>query len=126
MRAIDYLDKSADAAPDRAAIVDGDKKHSYRDVRELTWRIAKAMWGAGSRGEDRAAIYSPNNAGVLLCLLGIMRSGCAWVPINYRNALEANIAYMNYVEASFLFYHSSFASHVDELKARVPGLRHLI
>src|SRR5262249_37367591 len=126
MRAIDYFDKSADAAPDRPAIVDGDRKYSYRDVREISRGIARAMWAAGSRGEERAAIYSPNNAGVLFCLLGIMRSGCAWVPINYRNALEANIAYMNYVEASFVFYHSSFGSQIEELKARVRSLRQLI
>lgn len=126
MRAIDYFDKGAEADPDRAAIVDGDSRYSYRETQDVSHRIARAMWNAGLRGEERAAIYSPNDAGVLFCLLGIMRAGAVWVPINYRNVLEANVAYMNYVETSWLFYHSSFADHAEELKTRVPTLRHLI
>jgi acyl-CoA synthetase (AMP-forming)/AMP-acid ligase II len=126
MRAIDYFDKAADAYPDRAAIIDGDSRSSYEDARVLSERIAHAMWASGLEPEERAAIYSPNDARVLLCMLGLMRAGAAWVPINYRNAADANIEYMNYVETSWLFYHSSFQRQVDELKARVPTLRHLI
>ncbi|HEU4389472.1 MAG TPA: AMP-binding protein [Blastocatellia bacterium] len=126
MRAIDYFDKGADAYQSRTAIIDGDIRYSYRETQEISRRIAGAMRARGLDGEEPAAIYSANNANVLLCMLGIMRAGAAWVPISYRNALEANIAYMNYVEASWLFYHSSFADLAGEMKARVPSLRHLI
>ena len=126
MRAVDYFDKSADAYPERTAITDRDNRYSYSQTQDITRRIARAMWGAGLRGQERAAIYSPNDAGVLFCLLGIMRAGGVWVPINYRNALEANVAYMNYVEASWLFYHSSFAEQTRELKRRVPTLRDVV
>ena len=126
MRAIDYFDKSAEICPDRNAIIDRGKRYSYRETREISKQIARAMWAGGLRGEERAAIYSPNDAGVLFCLLGIMRAGAAWVPINFRNALEANVAYMNYVETSWLFYHSTFVAPVEDIKARVPALRHLI
>jgi fatty-acyl-CoA synthase len=126
MRAIDYFDKAADAYPDRAAIIDGNSRTSYAHTRVLSERIARAMWAAGLYPEERAAIYSPNDVRVLLCMLGLMRAGAAWVPINYRNASDANVEYMNYVETSWLFYHSSFQLEVDELRARVPTLRHLI
>ena len=33
-------------------------------------------------------------------MLGIMRSGGVWVPVNHRNAIDANIEYMNYAEVS--------------------------
>ncbi len=35
MRAIDYFDKSADLHPDRIAIIDGDRRYSYREARVL-------------------------------------------------------------------------------------------
>ena len=54
------------------------------------------------------------------------RAGGVWVPVNPRNALAANAQYMNYAGTAWLLYHSSFRHHVEELKARVPTLRHFI
>jgi len=126
MRAIDYFDKGADANSERTAIVDRESRYTYREMREITHRIARAMKANGLNGEERAAIYSPNDARVLICMLGILRAGAVWVPINSRNAPEANAEYMAYAEVSWLFYHSSYREQVDELKARVPTLRHFI
>ncbi len=126
MRAIDYFDKGADANPDRTAIIDGDLRIDYREARGITTRIACAMRASGLRSEEAAGIYSPNDARVLLSMLGIMRAGAVWVPINYRNAIDANVEYMNYVEMAWLFYHSTFRDSVSEIKLRVPSLRHFI
>ena len=122
MRAIDYFDKGADAYPGRIAIIDGETSYNYREVRGFTHRIARAMWARGLRREERAAIYSPNDPRVLFCMLGILRAGAVWVPINSRNALDANIQYMNYVEVSWLFYHSSYRDQAHQIKQRVPSL----
>ena len=48
------------------------------------------MWASGLRGEECAAIYSHNNAQVLFCMLGMMRAGAVWIPINYRNSTDDN------------------------------------
>src|SRR6202451_2449159 len=126
MRAIDYVDKGADACPGRTAIIDGESRYTYQEMREVTRRIARAMRANGLSGEERAAIYSPNDARVLFCMLGILRAGAVWVPINSRNAADANAEYMIYAEVSWLFYHSSYRDRVDELKVHVPTLRHCI
>ncbi|HXN28946.1 MAG TPA: AMP-binding protein [Candidatus Acidoferrales bacterium] len=126
MRAIEYFDKQAEATPDRTAIIDGSVKYSYAGVQAASQRIARAMWAAGLRGEEPAAIYSINDARVLLCMLGLMRAGAVWVPINYRNALDAIVDYLNYVKTSWLFYHSSYRDRIPELQARVPTLQQLI
>jgi acyl-CoA synthetase (AMP-forming)/AMP-acid ligase II len=127
MRAIDYFDKGAEAYPGRTAILDHDgTRYSYAETRVLTERIARAMQANGLTGQERAAIYSPNDARVLLCMLGILRAGAVWVPVNYRNATSAIIAYLNYVGASWLFYHSAYRRAVEQIKASVPALEHFI
>src|SRR5580704_14730393 len=126
MRAIDYIDKGADLYADRIAVIDRDARYSYRELKEASEQIARAMRAAGIQAEDRAAIYSPNDARVLFCMLGLLRAGGVWVPVNARNASEANIEYMHYVEASWLFYHSSFLDTVRELKQRVSSLRRCV
>ena len=126
MRAIDYFDKGAEANLDRTAITDGNARWSYREMRGATQDIARAMYAQGLAGEETAGIYSHNDARVLLCMLGIMRSGAVWVPINYRNAVDANVEFMNYAGMAWLFYHSDFRGIVREIKSCVPSLRHLI
>ena len=126
MRSIDYFDKAAEAFPDRIALTGQGNRYSYRETGLRSELIARAMRAAGLRQGDRVAILSYNDARVLLCMLGLMRAGAAWVPLNYRNAQDANVEYMNYVEASWLFYHSSFSKMAEELKARVPTLQNLV
>ena len=126
MRAIDYFDKGAEAFPGRIAILDRTAQYSYLQAQQASHRIARAMGAAGLRGEERVAIFSPNDARVLLCMLGLMRAGGVWVPINYRNALEANVQFLNYSQTSWLFYHSSFHEQVRQIKSLVPTLRHFV
>jgi len=126
MRAIDYFDKSANLYPDRVAIVDGDRRYSYAETRKFSEQVARGMWAGGAKREERAAIYSHNDAAVLFCMLGILRAGTAWVPINFRTAADANVEYLNYSETAWLFYHSRFQEQVEEIRRRVPRLRHVI
>ena len=62
MRAIDYFDKGAEAVPDRIAIIDGGTRLTYREAREITFKIARAMRANGLRGEEPAGILSHNDA----------------------------------------------------------------
>lgn len=126
MRAIDYFDKAAEQFPERTALVDGQTRLTYAELQAATRELARAMRAHGLKEEDRVAIFSVNDARVLICMLGLMRAGGVWVPINYRNAAEANIAFLNYAAVPWLFYHSSFAEQVREIKAQVPSLRHTI
>ncbi|MGA7292890.1 MAG: AMP-binding protein [Terriglobales bacterium] len=126
MRAIDYFDKSADLYGERIAIVDGERRYSYAETRRCSERIARGMRACGVKPEERAAIYSHNHAAVLFCMLGILRAGAAWVPINFRNAADANVEFLNYSETAWLFYHSRFREQVEEIRRRVRSLRHVI
>ncbi|HLY54329.1 MAG TPA: AMP-binding protein [Stellaceae bacterium] len=126
MRTIDYFDRAAERWPDRMALVAGDLRLSFAEVRAATRRIAAAMAASGIAVQEPVAVYGPNSGDVLLCLLGLWRARGVWVPVNSRNALPANIAYLNYVRAGWLFYHSSVAEDAKRLLAEVPTLRHAI
>jgi fatty-acyl-CoA synthase len=95
MRAIDYFDKGAEAFPERIAIIDRSKRYSYRETQASSRRIASALRASGLRDEDRVAVFSPNDGRILLCMLGLMRAGGVWVPLNHRNALDANVQFLN-------------------------------
>jgi len=63
---------------------------------------------------------------ILTAQLGLWRAGAVWIPVNTRNALDANIAYLNYVRAGWLFYHSSLAAQARQVQRQVPSIRRMI
>src|SRR5690606_31478511 len=128
MRAIDYFDRGHDIDPRRDCIVDTatGERLSFAEVKALTERIAAAMYANGFENQSPVALYSPNGAGVMLALLALWRATGKWIPVNVRNAIDANVGYLNYVRCGWLFYHSSLAGDVAELKAQVPSLEHFV
>jgi fatty-acyl-CoA synthase len=128
MRAIDYFDRGHDRDPSRLAIVDTETglKLTFAEVKALSERIAAAMQRGGFQNQDLAALYGPNSAMILVVLLAIWRANGKWIPVNTRNAIDANVGYINYVRCQWMFYHSSLAHEVAELRAQCPTLTHFV
>lgn len=126
MRLIDYFDRGADRYPERDCLHDGTRGWTYAEVRDLSHRIATGLLAAGLGEGDKAAVYSPNHAMAYACLLGIVRAGVTWAPVNARNALEENLYILDNTDVSFLFYHSDFEPNLDRLRAACPRIRSFI
>ncbi|PVX29996.1 AMP-binding protein [Sphingomonas pokkalii] len=128
MRSIDYFDRGHDRDPQRACLIDAEtgERLSFAEVKALTERIAAAMRAAGFPGQAPVALYGPNSAAIMVALLAIWRANGQWVPVNMRNAIEANAGYLNYVRCGWIFYHSSTAEEVAALRAQVPTLNRCI
>lgn len=128
MRAIDYFDRGHDLDPERPCLIDAasGETMSFATVKALTIRIATALYAAGFRDQQPIALYGPNSATMMVALLAIWRANGQWVPVNTRNAIDANAAYLDYVRCGWLFYHSSQAEDVAQLKARVPSLTRFV
>jgi acyl-CoA synthetase (AMP-forming)/AMP-acid ligase II len=126
VRNIDYFDKQARLHPDRTLLIAGEERISYAEMERLTHRLACAMLADGLDEQEPVAIMSPNDGAVLAAMLGLWRANAVWIPVNTRNALDANIQYLNYVRAAWLFYHSSFAEDAWAVQRQVPSIRRMI
>ncbi len=126
MRVIDYFDKAVLQAPERVAVMGGERTYTYRQLQAYSLQIACGIVQRGLSDTGRIAVYSPNDVQAFACVLASFRANATWVPINARNALDTNIDFMNLTECEWLFYHSSFASNVREIRLKVPTLKHLV
>jgi acyl-CoA synthetase (AMP-forming)/AMP-acid ligase II len=126
MRSIDYFDKQSKLNPMHKALIAHGLSYTYAELSSLSHRIAGAMHRQGLIHQESVAILSPNNASVLITMLGMWRAGAVWIPVNTRNALDANITYLNYVRAAWLFYHAEMADDAHEIQRRVPTIRKMI
>ncbi len=124
MRAIDYFDRGHDRKPSRTAIIDTvtGQQWTFAEVKALSEQIAAAMQKHGFKSQDLLALYGPNSGMLLVALLAMWRANGKWIPVNTRNAIDANAGYINYVRCNWMFYHSSLVDEVTELRRLCPTL----
>nr|WP_240960186.1 non-ribosomal peptide synthetase [Rhodococcus sp. HNM0563] len=70
------------ANDDSIAVVDGGQQTSYRQLNTWSARIAGALKYRGVGPGSRVAVNLPRSAELIAVLLGILRSGASYVPID--------------------------------------------
>ena len=126
MNLIDFFDGGANLYPTRTCLTDGGLSLNFRDTQAYTHRIALALQANGITEGSKVAVYSPNDVMGFLSMLGTLRAGATWVPINAKNVLDENIYILQNTDVEWLFYHSNFESVVAEICAKVPSIRGVI
>jgi fatty-acyl-CoA synthase len=78
----DVLDISAAAWGERAAIVDGEHRCTYAELRRRALDVAGGFAGLGVRKGDRVAIWLPNALDWVVAFFGAIYAGAVVVPLN--------------------------------------------
>lgn len=69
---------------DRPAVSDPDRTLTYRDLDRQSDVVAANLRLRGVDRGDRVAVYLPRGTDVFVALLGIMKAGAAYVPVDTR------------------------------------------
>ncbi|HTZ25281.1 MAG TPA: AMP-binding protein, partial [Streptosporangiaceae bacterium] len=81
---VDFLERAAYIYPGKAAVVDGEQRHSYRELAERSWRLASALRSAGLAKGDRVATLLFNSSAMLEAHFGVPAAGGILVAVNNR------------------------------------------
>ncbi|HEY8858050.1 MAG TPA: acyl--CoA ligase family protein [Gaiellales bacterium] len=90
---LSFLERSATAFPDRLAVVDGDRRLTWSELRERARRLAVALQASGIERGDRVAFLAPNTVELLEAHYGVPGAGAVLVAINTRLTRD-EIAYI--------------------------------
>jgi acyl-CoA synthetase (AMP-forming)/AMP-acid ligase II len=123
MRLIDYFDRGAQRYPERVCLTDERRSLSFAETETLTHRIGGGLIANGMAPQTAAAVLSHNDIDAFACILGILRAGCAWMPVNARNSVDDNVYILDHNECAWLFYHSAFAEAVEAIRLGAPKIR---
>ena len=126
MRFIDYLDKGASLGADAPCLTMDGRDLSYREVQQLSYRIARGLDRSGIAPGEKVAILSGNDPLAFACVFGISRAGAVWCPINPRNEAAENKFILDQFDCSLLLFHSSFAAMIEAVRQDLPKLRTLV
>lgn len=126
MVAIDFFDRGWRQRPSHPAYIQADRRWTYQEAGELSCQIAHALLGDGYGRETKAAVLSPNDAEAWISVLAVWRAGLTWVPLNPAGTPSAIQAMIDGFDCEVLFFHSTTAAVVNELKPKLPKVQQYI
>ncbi|MFD1832209.1 amino acid adenylation domain-containing protein [Streptomyces desertarenae] len=78
----DLFRARATATPEAVAVRCAGESLTYAELGERADRVAAALAGQGAGPERRVAVCLPRTADLVACLLGVLRAGAAYVPLD--------------------------------------------
>jgi HIP---CoA ligase len=123
------LDRVADQFSDHDALVTGDRRFTFSQLRAEVRRAAAAMVELGVNAGDRVAIWSPNTWHWVIACLATHYAGGVLVPLNTRYTANEATDILARTGAPLLVAAGEFlgADKTSELdRDALPALRHIV
>jgi fatty-acyl-CoA synthase len=118
------LERAAALAPDKTAVVDGDRRKTYRELNEMATSLAIALSELGFSKGDRVAIYMKNSLEFVIAFYGLQKIGAvvAWVSPSYRRSEAEFILKNSQSKAVFIFRQWEGHDYLGSIQEMKPGL----
>lgn len=87
------ISRQAALTPDATAVVSGNERLTYRELEERSDAVAQALIGRGIGSGQLAGMACSRNIHLLPAMLGILKSGAAYVPLD-PSLPEERLTYM--------------------------------
>ncbi len=112
---VDFLYRAAYLYPDKVAVVHGQRRYSYRELAERSWRLASALRSAGLAKGDRVATLLFNSPAMLEAHFGVPTAGGILVAVNNRLS-SAEVGYiLRHSGARYLLLDTTLAPVTEPL-----------
>jgi fatty-acyl-CoA synthase len=105
-----FLERSAAVFPDATAVVDGNRRLTWAELRERSRRLAVALQQAGIERGDRVAFLALNTTELLEAHYGVPAAGAVLVAINTRLLADEVRYILDHSGARILVVDPSLAS----------------
>jgi len=119
----------AEQTPDSAAVSHYDLQVTYRELNERANQLAHYLRDKGiSRGE-RVAVMVDRSVSMLVSILGILKAGAAFVPLDPNYPIERLEMIVSEVEPTWIISQESYADKLTDILATATTVaeeRHLL
>ena len=76
------FEEQAGRTPAETALVAGDERVAYSELNERANRLARHLLGLGVSPEERVGILLERSTAMMVSLLGVLKAGCCYVPLD--------------------------------------------
>ncbi|HVB51078.1 MAG TPA: AMP-binding protein [Acidimicrobiales bacterium] len=113
----------ADTVAERDAVVQGERRLSYRAFDDAAARFATAIDVAGLPEGGKIALYLHNCPEYLIAQFGAFKHRAVPVNVNYRYLDDELVYLLENSDAGVLVFHSSLSACVGRVRARLTNVR---
>jgi 2-aminobenzoate-CoA ligase len=122
----EILEKTAEKWKHKVAIYFEDKKYTYRELSELSNRLASMLVELGVEPLDRVAIRFTNIPEAVIANFGILKSGALPVTLHPRWSKKEILHVLNDSGAKFLITEKDLLKEVIEVRSELKYLQNII
>jgi amino acid adenylation domain-containing protein/non-ribosomal peptide synthase protein (TIGR01720 family) len=101
----ELFDRQARQAPERPALSDASGPVSYGELHARAERLAAFLRAAGLAPETRVGLMLEHSPELLAAVFGILKAGCAFVPLPPEQPLARRVALAERVRAPWVLTH---------------------
>ncbi len=119
-------ERVADAIPEAPAVVQGDRRITYREIDDRASRLAAALTDLGVGPDTKVALFLYNCAEYMECLFALSKLRAVPANVNFRYLGDELAQLVDNADAEVLVHHHSLHERVVDACDRMPGLRHVV
>ncbi len=122
----DLFEHSADAVPDRTALICGGDRRTYAELDDRSTRLAHVLAEQGIEPGDHVGIYAINSIQWVEAVLAITKIRAVPVNVNYRYVEEELRYLFDNADLKGLFFGEEFGPRVAAVRDQLPLLKTLV
>jgi acyl-CoA synthetase (AMP-forming)/AMP-acid ligase II len=125
------LERAAAQVPDKTAVVDRDRRTTYKELNSMATSLAAALAEIGFVKGDRAAIYMKNSIEFVVAFYALQKLGVivVWINAIYRKTEAEFILKNSEAKGVLIFSQWDGYNYLDEIlqqKKELPQLKSII
>ncbi|MGD2184758.1 MAG: class I adenylate-forming enzyme family protein [Desulfobacterales bacterium] len=111
------IERAADQSPDKIAVVDGNRRTTYKNLDTMVNALAASLAEMGFEKKDRVAIYMKNSLEFVVAFYALQKLGVivVWVNAIYRMHEAKFILRNSDARAAFIFSEWDGYSYLDDI-----------
>ncbi|MFT3819267.1 MAG: AMP-binding protein [Rubrivivax sp.] len=113
----------AEAVPDRPALIQGERVHTWRRFEREADALARFLVGAGIGRGAKVAVYLFNGVEYLTAYFAAFKAGLAPLNINYRYVASELAYVLDDADAEVCIFDAEFLPNVEGVRARLPRVK---
>lgn len=122
----DVLDRACGDYTKSVAVVDGERRITYGELRDWSNQVANALISLGLQKGERVGLLLPNCLEFIPSQHGIWKAGGVLVQMPGRAAASVHRANLDQTGVTTLIYHAAYDGVVEEMREGLPKLARVI
>jgi len=116
------FDQQAARNPQATAVIHGEQRMSYQQLWQASEAVAASLQSSGAPAAALVGVYLTRSPDLLAVMLGILKAGCAYVPLDTKHPLLKTENNLNEAHISYVITEAEYQA---KLRAHFAGKRQI-